>query len=78
VKQFRSNANNIHDERARIEKEIEALLTERQRLITQARKAVFPVSDMEQQLRLLIGDRNVGHLAGYVSARMLLIITSTN
>ena len=50
---MRANAANLHHERARIEKELEALMTERQWVITQARKGAFTSADMERQLSIL-------------------------
>jgi DNA invertase Pin-like site-specific DNA recombinase len=50
VEQLRASADTLHEDRARIEKEIEALTTERQWLITQARKGNITAADMEYQL----------------------------
>jgi hypothetical protein len=43
----------LEKDRMRIHNEIDAVLTERQWVITQARKGTFPVSDMEHQLTQL-------------------------
>jgi site-specific DNA recombinase len=53
VEELRANASNLHQERARIEKELEAIMTERQWVITQARKGAFTSADMERQLSIL-------------------------
>ena len=50
VEDLRANATNIHEERARIEKEMEALTNERQSLITWARQGRITATDMENQL----------------------------
>ena len=50
VEDLRASATNIHEERARIEKEMEVLANERQALITWARKGSITTTDMEQQL----------------------------
>lgn len=50
VEELRASAANIHEERARIEKEMEALTTERQSLITWARQGKITATDMENQL----------------------------
>ena len=50
VEDLRANATNIHEERARIEKEMEALTNERQSLITWARQGRNTATDMENQL----------------------------
>ncbi len=46
-------AANRHQETARIEKELEPLMAERQWVITQARKGAFTPADIEQQLGTL-------------------------
>jgi len=53
VEQIRESQGSLEEDRVRIQNEIEAVLTERQWVITQARKGAFPVSDMEQQLNQL-------------------------
>lgn len=50
VDDLRASVANIHEERARIEKEIEALTNERQALITWARQGKITTTDMENQL----------------------------
>jgi len=50
VEDLRASATNIHEERARIEKEMEALTNERQSLITWARQGRITATDMENQL----------------------------
>ncbi len=50
VEQLRVGADTIQDDQARIKREIEALATERQWLITQARKGSITTADMEYQL----------------------------
>ena len=50
VEELRASAANIHEERARIEKEMEALANERQSLITWARQGKITATDMENQL----------------------------
>src|SRR5690606_40564010 len=50
VEELRANAANIHEERVRIEKEMEALANERQSLITWARQGKITATDMENQL----------------------------
>jgi site-specific DNA recombinase len=50
VEDLRANAANIHEDRARIEKEMEALANERQALITWARQGKITATDMENQL----------------------------
>ena len=50
VEDLRASATNIHEERARIEKEMEALTNERQSLITWARQGRNTATDMENQL----------------------------
>jgi len=53
VAQIRERQGSLEDDRTRIQNEIDAVSTERQWVITQARKGAFPVSDMEQQLNQL-------------------------
>ncbi|HMB23745.1 MAG TPA: hypothetical protein VKP08_12965, partial [Anaerolineales bacterium] len=53
VEQIRESQGTLEEDKVRIQNEIEAVLTERQWVITQARKGSFPVSDMEQQLNQL-------------------------
>jgi hypothetical protein len=53
VDQLRANASNLHEERDRIEKQIERINHDRQRVITQAREGKFTNNDMEQQLATL-------------------------
>jgi FtsZ-binding cell division protein ZapB len=53
VEELRSNSANLHEEQTRIQNELEALMTERQWVITQARKGAFTTADMEQQLDTL-------------------------
>ena len=53
VKQLRASANTLHDDQARIEREIEALATERQWVITQGRKGNITAADMDYQLGAL-------------------------
>ena len=50
VEDLRASATNIHEERARIEREMEALTNERQSLITWARQGRITATDMENQL----------------------------
>lgn len=50
VEDLRASAENIHEERARIEKEMQALANERQSLITWARQGRITAADMENQL----------------------------
>jgi len=50
VEQLRTSADHIREDQARIEKELESLTTERQWLITQARKGSITTTDMEYQL----------------------------
>jgi DNA invertase Pin-like site-specific DNA recombinase len=50
VEQLRASADTLHEDQARLENEIEALTTERQWLITQARKGSITTADMEYQL----------------------------
>ena len=54
VEDLRASATNIHEERARIEKEMEALANERQSLITWARQGKITATDMENQLSAMI------------------------
>jgi hypothetical protein len=53
VDQLRANASNLHEERDRIEKQIERINHGRQWVITQAREGKFTNNDMEQQLATL-------------------------
>jgi DNA invertase Pin-like site-specific DNA recombinase len=53
VEQIRESQGSLEKDRMRIHNEIDAVLTERQWVITQARKGAFPVSDMEHQLTQL-------------------------
>ncbi len=53
VEQIRESQGTLEEDKVRIQNEIEAVLTERQWVITRARKGSFPVSDMEQQLSQL-------------------------
>jgi hypothetical protein len=53
VDQIRESQGTLEQDRIRIENELEALMTERQWVITQARKGVFTSSDMEYQLSQL-------------------------
>ncbi len=53
VNQILASQASLKEDTVRIQNELEAVLTERQWVITQARKGVFPVSDMEQQLHQL-------------------------
>ena len=53
VNQILASQASLKEETVRIQNQLEAVLTERQWVITQARKGVFPVSDMEQQLHQL-------------------------
>jgi hypothetical protein len=53
VDQIRASQASLHEDRLRIQNELDAVLTEHQWVITQARKGVFTVSDMEQQLNQL-------------------------
>ena len=53
VEQLRASANTLHDDQARIEREIEALATERQWVITQGRKGNITAADMDYQLGAL-------------------------
>jgi DNA invertase Pin-like site-specific DNA recombinase len=53
VEQLRTNAANLHQERNRIEKELERINTGRQWVITLARSGKITNTDMEQQLATL-------------------------
>jgi hypothetical protein len=53
VDQIQASQASLHEHTLRIQNELEAVITERQWVITQARKGVFTVSDMEQQLNQL-------------------------
>jgi hypothetical protein len=53
VDQIRESQGTLEQDQIRIENELEALMTERQWVITQARKGVFTSSDMEYQLSQL-------------------------
>lgn len=53
VAQIRERQGSLDDDRTRIRNEIDAVSTERQWVITQARKGAFHVSEMEQQLNQL-------------------------
>lgn len=53
MEELRASSANLHAEQARIEKELEALTTERQWLITQDRKGSITTTDMEQKLSTL-------------------------
>ena len=53
VEQLRASANTLHDDQARIEREIEALAAERQWVITQGRKGNITAADMDYQLGAL-------------------------
>lgn len=53
VDQIRESQGSLEQERIRIKNELEAAVTERQWVITQARKGIFTVSDMEHQLSQL-------------------------
>ena len=50
VEQLQSSAANLHEERYRIEKELERINTDRQWVITLARQGNFTNNDMGQQL----------------------------
>ena len=50
---MRERANNLHEDEKRIKKELEAIATERQWTITQARKGGITTTDMEGQLSIL-------------------------
>lgn len=53
VEQLRFNAAHLHEDRERIEREIETINSERQLIITLARKKSITTTDMEQQLATL-------------------------
>ena len=53
VNQILESQASLIEETTRMQNELDAVLTERQWVITQARKGAFPVSDMEQQLNQL-------------------------
>jgi len=53
VNQLRANASNLHEERDRIEKQLQRINHDRQWVITQAREGKFTNNDMEQQLATL-------------------------
>ena len=53
VDQLWANAANLHEERERIEKELERINADRQWVITLARQGKFTNNDMEQQLATL-------------------------
>jgi len=53
VDQLRANASNLHEERDRIEKQLQRINHNRQWVITQAREGRFTNNDMEQQLATL-------------------------
>jgi site-specific DNA recombinase len=53
VEQLRTNAASLHEEKDRIEKELEKINTSRQWVITLARQGKITNSDMEQQLATL-------------------------
>ncbi len=53
IEQLRANAANLHEERDRIEKELERINANRQWVITLARQGKFTNNDMEQQLATL-------------------------
>jgi len=53
IEQLRVNAANLHEERDRIEKELERINANRQWVITLARQGKFTNTDMEQQLATL-------------------------
>ena len=53
VEQLRASANTLHDDQARIEREIEALAAECQWVITQGRKGNITAADMDYQLGAL-------------------------
>ncbi len=50
VNELRQRANNLHEDEERINKELQVLATERQWLITQARKNTITSADLEYQL----------------------------
>jgi hypothetical protein len=53
VDQLRANASNLHEERDRIEKQLQRINHNRLWVITQAREGKFTNNDMEQQLATL-------------------------
>ena len=53
VEELRFRAANLHEERARAEKELKRVMDGRQWVITQARIGAFTNADMEQQLGVL-------------------------
>ena len=53
VEELRFRAVNLHEERARVEKELTKVMDGRQWVITQARIGAFTNADMEQQLGVL-------------------------
>lgn len=53
VNQIRESQGTLEQDRIRIENQLEAVLTERQWVITQARKGAFTTNDMEYQLSQL-------------------------
>jgi len=53
VAELRKNADNLQNDKARLEKELEALLVERQTIITLARKRAITATDLEYQLGAL-------------------------
>ncbi|MGE5462084.1 MAG: hypothetical protein ACM3PS_01930, partial [Syntrophothermus sp.] len=53
VEQLQTNTSNLHEERERIEKDLERINADRQWIVTLARKGTNTQSDMEQQLGTL-------------------------
>jgi hypothetical protein len=53
VERLRKSANNLKDDKARIEKELDALAEERQTIITLARKRSITATDLEYHLSAL-------------------------
>jgi hypothetical protein len=53
VAELRKNANYLKNDEARLEKELEALIVERQTVITPARKRAITATDLEYQLSAL-------------------------
>ena len=53
VDELRTNANTLDTDKERIQKELDALILERQWVITQARKGSISESDMEYQLGII-------------------------
>jgi len=53
VAELRKNANNLQNDKARLENELEALIIERQTIITLARKRAITATDLEYQLGAL-------------------------